>query len=212
MSTKRNSTPKFRPPQFDKNQICIGVDEAGRGCLAGPVYAGAVIFKFDETSEDIRDSKQISEIRREEIFEYILSHHRVGIGVATVDEITKLNILGAALLAMKRAVESLEVSKAERLSGRVYVDGNQQIRGLTWPQTTIIGGDRHMKAIAAASIVAKVSRDREIRRLHEIYPEYGLAAHKGYGTEAHRSAIAKFGPLEIHRPTFAGVREYIGTR
>ncbi len=196
----------------------IGVDEAGRGCLAGPVYAGAVIFNFNEKSESIRDSKQISEDSRERIYEHILSHHRVGIGFATVEEITSLNILGAALLAMKRAVEQVVNAplgargKGGTTAGEflhVYVDGNQKIRNLVWPQTTVIKGDQLMKVIAAASIVAKVNRDREVRKLSELYPEYGFAKHKGYATEDHRRAIAKFGPTGIHRPTFAGVREYL---
>lgn len=210
MASSRPHLTKSQLNLFDKNQIRIGVDEAGRGCLAGPVYAGAVVFNFDEKSEKIRDSKQISEKSREAIFEYILEHHRVGIGHATVEEITRLNILGAVLLAMRRAAEGLNLTAEERQRVHVYVDGNQPIRGLDLPQTTVISGDRLMRAIAAASIVAKVSRDREVRRLHERYPQYRFADHKGYGTEIHREAIASLGPIGgIHRPTFAGVREHL---
>jgi ribonuclease HII len=189
--------------------MSIGVDEAGRGCLAGPVYAGAVIFNGREKSADIRDSKLLSESRREKVYEYILARHRVGIGIATVAEITKLNILGAALLAMKRAIEDLKLCDEETALAHVYVDGNQRIRNLKLKQTTVINGDELMKIIGAASIAAKVNRDREIRRLAKTYPHYGFERHKGYATEEHRRAIAKHGPSDIHRPTFAGVREYL---
>lgn len=189
--------------------IIIGIDEAGRGCLAGPVYAGAVILKSDIASDDIRDSKNITETRREELFEVILREHRVGIGFATVEEITRLNILNAALLAMKRAFEDLKLTSMELSDCHVLVDGNQKIRDFHYPQTPVVKGDQKVKAISAASIVAKVMRDRELRRLDQIYPQYGYAEHKGYGTERHREAIEKFGPSEHHRPTFAGVKEFI---
>lgn len=191
------------------HQISIGVDEAGRGCLAGPVYAGAVIFNRRERSTEIRDSKTLSEIRRENVYEYILKRHRVGIGFATVEEITQFNILGAALLAMKRAVEELKLRDDEKESAHVYVDGDQPIRNFRLAQTAVVSGDERMKVIAAASIVAKVNRDREVRKLAELFPQYGLASHKGYATEEHRLAIKKHGPSVIHRPTFAGVREFV---
>jgi len=186
----------------------IGIDEAGRGCLAGPVYAGAVILKSDKYCEEIRDSKTLSESRREEIFERILEAHRVGIGFASVEEIGRLNILNAALLAMKRAFENLGLTEAELLDCHVLVDGNQKIGGLNYPQTAVIKGDQKVKAIAAASIVAKVMRDRELRKLDEVFPQYGFKVHKGYGTEAHRRSIAEHGPCSHHRATFAGVREH----
>ncbi len=192
-----------------KETHIIGVDEAGRGCLAGPVYAGAVILKSENQLEKIRDSKAMSEMQREEVFAHILERHRVGIGFATVEEITRLNILNAALLAMKRAFENLKLSDDELMDCHVLVDGNQKIRNFNWPQTPIIKGDQKVKAISAASIVAKVMRDRELRKLHEEYPQYGYASHKGYGTDQHRSAIEKFGPTLHHRPTFAGVKEFI---
>jgi ribonuclease HII len=110
---------------------------------------------------------------------------------------------------MKRAVEGLNLTPEELSRAHVFVDGNQKIRGLNLPQTPVVSGDRHMKAISAASIVAKVSRDRDIRQWHEAHPQYGFADHKGYGTEEHRRAIAEFGPCQIHRPTFAGVREFV---
>ena len=192
-----------------KESIIIGVDEAGRGCLAGPVYAGAVILQSENQLEKIRDSKKMSENQREEVLSYILAQHRVGIGFATVEEITRFNILNAALLAMKRAFENLKLSDDELMDCHVLVDGNQKIRNFNWPQTPIIKGDQKVKAISAASIVAKVMRDRELRKLHEEYPEYGYAEHKGYATELHRAAIKEFGPTVHHRPTFAGVKEFI---
>ncbi len=192
-----------------KETFLIGVDEAGRGCLAGPVYAGAVILDPSKSSAKFRDSKKMSESAREEIFEVICSEHRVGIGFATVAEITELNILNAALLAMRRAVENIGLSDEELQDSRLLVDGNQKIRGWTRPQTTVVGGDDKFKAISAASILAKVSRDREMRRLHEIFPQYGYSKHKGYGTADHLQAIREFGVTEHHRPTFAGVREHV---
>ncbi len=192
-----------------EESILIGVDEAGRGCLAGPVYAGAVILDPTVSHTKLKDSKTLSESRREELFEQILTDHRVGIGFATVEEITRLNILNAALLAMKRAFENLKLTDDELLDCRVLVDGNQMIRGFRYPQTAVIKGDQKVKAISAASIVAKVMRDRELRKLHEAYPEYGYAEHKGYATETHREAIRKFGPTIHHRPTFAGVKEHV---
>lgn len=192
--------------------IHIGVDEAGRGCLAGPVYAGAVILQSDEGLDLFRDSKQLSEVQRESVFQIIEHAHRYGVGFATVEEITRLNILNAAMLAMRRAIENLKLTKTEGDRCHVWVDGNQKVRELTLPQTTVVKGDQRVKAIAAASIVAKVMRDRELRRLDELYPKYGYAQHKGYGTEEHRKAIATYGPTEDHRPTFAGVREYVHSR
>ncbi len=184
----------------------IGVDEAGRGCLIGPVYAGAVIINGKEDTSFLTDSKLISEKQREELFEIILNDHQVGIGFATVEEIEKLNILHAALLAMKRAVENLNLSNG----GHVLVDGNKLISGLeSYEQTTLVKGDLRATPVSAASIVAKVSRDRLLRKMAGEYPEYNLAQHKGYGTKAHREAIARFGPTPEHRRKFSGVKEYL---
>jgi ribonuclease HII len=191
-----------------KEKYIIGLDEAGRGCLAGPVYAGAVLFQSDADLSEIRDSKELSEKRREEIYKSIISHHRVGIGIATPLEIEKFNILNASLLAMKRAFENLKLTKAELESCHALVDGNQKIKDFNYSQTTVIQGDKKVKSIAAASIVAKVLRDKELRILHEKYPQYQFDVHKGYATEIHRTAIAKFGPCPEHRKTFAGVKEY----
>jgi ribonuclease HII len=202
-----------KPWECLEESIIIGIDEAGRGCLAGAVYAGAVILnvnaKSKKLAKEIRDSKLISEPRREILFNQIIEEHRCGIGIATVEEITRFNILNAALLAMRRAFDNLKLSAEELLDCHVLVDGDQRIREFHYPQTPVVMGDQKVKAISAASIVAKVSRDRELRKMHEQFPHYGFAEHKGYATEGHRDAIAKHGPCEHHRPTFAGVREYI---
>lgn len=184
----------------------IGVDEVGRGCLAGPVYACAVVFKSDVLADQVTDSKLLSEKRREELFDLILQEHQVGIGSASVEEIDSMNILNAALLAMKRAVESLGLE-----SGHVLVDGNKKIPQLasSFQQTTIIKGDLRVAPISAASIVAKVTRDRLLKDMATQYPQYGFESHKGYCTAIHKEAIKLHGPLSVHRKTFAGVKEYL---
>lgn len=183
----------------------IGVDEVGRGCLAGPVYAAAVIFKSDKLSDDVTDSKLISEERREELAELILKEHHVGIGFASVEEIDELNILQASLLAMKRAVLALGVT-----GGHVLIDGNMKIPNLEgFEQTTIVKGDLRAAPISAASIVAKVTRDRLMKELSGKYPNYGFEAHKGYSTSTHMQSIVTHGPCEIHRKSFSGVKEYV---
>ncbi len=185
----------------------IGVDEVGRGCLAGPVYASAVIFRSDILSDLVTDSKLLSEKRRDELAEQILKEHHVGIGYATVEEIDQINILQASLLAMKRAVEQLNVK-----GGHVLIDGNQKIPNLLgFQQTTVIKGDLRVATISAASIVAKVTRDRLMAELGETFPHYGFSSHKGYSTQAHKAAIAQHGPCFAHRKTFAGVKEHLGS-
>lgn len=184
----------------------IGVDEAGRGCLAGPVCAGAVILQSEIGLQDFKDSKLLSEKRREELFDVILAHHRVGIGFATVEEIERLNILNAAFLAMRRAIEDLGVSK-----GHVIVDGHIKIRELNtaFLQTPLVKGDLRAAPVAAASIIAKVSRDRLMVELSKEFPEYGFEKHKGYSTEDHKKALQIHGPIIHHRKTFGGVKELI---
>jgi ribonuclease HII len=189
-------------------QIVVGVDEAGRGCLAGSVFAGAVILSDRADISDLRDSKKITEAKREIIFDRVVTEHRYGVGYADVDEISKFNILQATFLAMKRAIDGLNLTLAEQSIVLVCVDGNQKIPSLKLRQQTFVKGDQLVKAISAASIVAKVSRDRDVRRLHTLYPQYGFDIHKGYGTETHRKSIAEFGPCPIHRKTFGGVKEY----
>ena len=182
----------------------VGVDEAGRGCLAGPVCAAAVILKENAESSLFTDSKLLSAKRRDELFSMIYEQAIVGVGFASVEEIEKINILKASLLAMKRAVENLKVKP-----GILLVDGKFKVPGLEVPQVALIKGELRASPIAAASIIAKVSRDRLMDQLHEEYPQYAFLQHKGYATELHRNAIAKFGPTRHHRQSFAGVREHV---
>lgn len=186
--------------------IC-GVDEAGRGPLAGPVYAAAVILDPTRPIEGLADSKKLSERKRErlavEIRERALAF---GIASASVEEIDDINILQATLLAMRRAVELLSVTPSEAL-----IDGNR-CPSLTIPARAIIGGDATEPAISAASILAKTARDAEMRRIHEAYPQYALDRHKGYDTAAHRAALTLHGPAAFHRKSFAPVRALLATR
>lgn len=183
----------------------IGVDEVGRGCLAGRVYAAAVILQSDEGIEEYTDSKLLTPIRREKLAQHILNHHKVGIGFATAEEIDNINILKAALLAMKRAVELLDVS-----NGHLVVDGTFKVPGLLhFTQTTLIKGDLRCAPVAAASIVAKVTRDRYMAELAAQYPEYDFEKHKGYSTQIHKQKIALHGASPEHRKTFRGVREFV---
>lgn len=186
-----------------------GVDEVGRGCLAGPVYAAAVCLKSSEHLELMSDSKLVSESRREKIAPLIIRAHWVGIGSATVEEIDELNILQASLLAMHRAILELEKQMGCPV-GHVLVDGNQRIPDLRHAkQTTITKGDLRCAPISAASIVAKVARDNLLRELHTQHPAYDFAKNKGYGSEFHRKAIADKGPTTWHRKSFSGVKEFL---
>lgn len=176
--------------------IC-GVDEAGRGPLAGPVCAAAVILRENQIIEGVNDSKKLSEKKRETLFDVIREEALAySIAFATVEEIEELNILNATMLAMKRAVEGLS-TKADY----ALIDGNKT-PNLDIPCEYVIKGDANSMSIAAASILAKVSRDRLCREYAEKYPEYGFEKHKGYGTKAHTEAILKYGPCEIHRLSF----------
>lgn len=178
----------------------IGVDEAGRGCLAGPVVAGAVILK-NSKSGLFADSKTLSAPRREELYEIITREHLWAAGFASVAEIDRLNIFKASLLAMRRAVQAL---RAE--AGHVLVDGKFKIPNLKgYEQTALIKGDLRCEPVSAASIVAKVTRDRWMKRLHKEFPDYGFEIHKGYGTAHHREKLAALGPCAHHRRSFNGV-------
>lgn len=181
--------------------LVAGVDEAGRGPLAGPVIAAAVILDPRHPIEGLADSKKLSERQRESLFQQIRQHAIAWSAArATVAEIDQINILQASLLAMKRAVGRLKI-----LPERILVDGNQCPPALTCPAETIIGGDALEPAISAASIVAKVLRDRIMRMLDGKYPVYGFAKHKGYPTAAHVEALQFHGPCRIHRRSFAPV-------
>ena len=178
------------------NLVC-GVDEAGRGPLAGPVFAASVIFPVNTIIEGINDSKKISEKKRERLFETIKQKALAySIAYATEEEIDEINILNATFLAMSRAVEGLKVKPDIAL-----IDGNKSPE-LNIPTICIIKGDAKSQSIAAASILAKVSRDRLMKELSLKYPEYQFEKHKGYGTALHRELIKKYGCCPIHRKTF----------
>lgn len=189
---------------FKPNPV-IGVDEVGRGCLAGPVYAAAVILKSDYGTESFTDSKLLSESRREETAALIIENHLVGIGFATQQEIDQINILQASFLAMKRALQNLKIK-----NGHVLVDGSFKIPNLPhFQQTALVKGDLRCAPISAASIVAKVTRDQVMHEYSKAYPIYGFEKHKGYSTEFHKKIIADQGPCPLHRKSFSGVKEYL---
>lgn len=178
--------------------LVAGVDEAGRGCLAGPVYAAAVILAEDHGIAGLNDSKKLSATARARLFDLIQARAlSCCIARAEATEIDQINILQASLLAMQRAVAGLPVRPA-----RALVDGNQPPR-LNCAVTTVIGGDALHPCIMAASILAKVARDREMEKIDIEYPGYGFAKHKGYGTAQHLRALRELGPTIIHRMTFA---------
>lgn len=188
---------EFDKDYRDKFGLVCGVDEAGRGPLAGDVYAAAVVFDEDVTIDGLNDSKKLSAKKREKLFDEIIEKARAySIAVASVEEIESLNILEATFLAMKRAVDGLGLD-----FGLVLVDGNKK-PPLQYPVETVIKGDSLSASIAAASILAKVSRDRYMKTLAEKYPQYEFSKHKGYGTARHRELILKYGPCEIHRKSF----------
>lgn len=178
--------------------LIAGLDEVGRGCIAGPVYAAAVIFPPGHRIAGLNDSKKLSARQREALAPMIKEHAIAwALGIATLEEIERINILRASLLAMQRAVEALPVQPVS-----AQVDG-VHAPTLRCPVETIIGGDGKVAAIMAASVLAKVARDAEMRRLDLEHPGYGFAQHKGYFTPAHQLALQKFGPCAIHRMSFA---------
>lgn len=209
--------------------LVIGVDEAGRGPLAGPVVAAAAACKNTDpvlTAIEslrfklIRDSKTLSEKQREGLYDFIYAHFDIGVGVCDHKTIDKINILEATHLAMKKAVTELASNirhGAPRIGKGclvrdtkhiILVDGNKKIPNLSIEQRTIVGGDNLVKTISAASIIAKVFRDRMMRQAHERYPYYYFNKHKGYGTRKHLEMLDKFGPCEIHRKTFFPVKNW----
>lgn len=175
--------------------VC-GIDEAGRGPLAGNVVAAAVIMPEGLMIEGLNDSKKLSEKKRDALFDIIREKTVYSIAWATPAEIDELNILNATMLAMRRAVEGLPVKADFAL-----IDGNCS-RGFSIPTKTVVGGDAKSMSIAAASILAKVTRDRQCAELDKLYPEYGFAGHKGYPTKAHREKVIEIGPCPEHRRSF----------
>lgn len=231
----------------------IGVDEAGRGPLAGPVVAAAALLrnnqlpstKIQTTTNDqnpnnqnkedlpntkyqiqdtnmwdlVRDSKKLSEKQREKVFDFVCENFHVGVGICDHKTVDRINILEASFLAMKKAIADLvhNKSKVESLKTKVdeniiiIVDGNKKIPNFSMEQMAVVGGDRIVKSISAASIIAKVTRDRMMISMHEKYPVYGFDQHKGYGTKLHMDALKKHGPCEIHRQSFAPVSEIVAS-
>lgn len=203
--------------------ILIGIDEAGRGPLAGPVVAAAVLFKsadfeIPEGREKeftlIRDSKKLSETQRETVFALVQEFFHVGVGVISAETIDRVNILQATFLAMKAAITNLQqtTNNLRQLNNiamkpwKLLIDGNQEIPNVSLQQEAIVDGDGLVKSIAAASIIAKVTRDRLIILADHKYPAYGFARHKGYGTREHMEALRKYGPTPIHRKSFRPVQ------
>lgn len=203
----------------------VGIDEVGRGPLAGPVVACAVALRTQQfgseasksaTPEEekmwkmVRDSKKLSEKQREKMFDFIHEHFYVGIGIVSAETIDRVNILQATFLAMKAALSDLQrithqSSNINHHDPYLLIDGNQEIPNCSYAQEAVIGGDGSVKSIAAASIVAKVTRDRIVEEYDTAYPGYGFAKHKGYGTKLHMDALRHLGPSPIHRMSFRPV-------
>jgi ribonuclease HII len=198
-------TPRQIALSFDVPGLVAGVDEAGRGPLAGPVVAAAVILDDLRPIRGLKDSKVLTEKRREALFDEIRDKALCcSIAQASVEEIDSLNILQATMLAMRRAIEGLRL-----LPVKVLVDGNR-LPVLRMAAEAIVKGDAKVKSISAASILAKVHRDRLCHALDEIHPQYGFAAHKGYSTPEHLAALREHGASPVHRRSFAPVREALG--
>lgn len=186
----------------DEVKIICGVDEAGRGPLAGPVVAGACVLPDGLEIDMLNDSKKLSEKKREALYDVITEKALYwGVGIATPEEIDEINILEASLLAMRRAVEAAGITP-----DLLLVDGNQT-KGFTHPAIAIVGGDAKSPSIAAASILAKVTRDRMMIDIDREYPGYGIAGHKGYPTKAHKLAVFMNGPAPCHRRSFLSFLE-----
>ena len=206
MPSKKFFAPEQLGLSFGTNGLLAGVDEAGRGPLAGPVVAAAVILDDMNPIAGLNDSKKLTPLARARLYDEIRAKALCcAVAEASVEEIDGLNILQATLLAMQRAVDGLRLKP-----GMVLIDGNQ-LPVLKIRAQTIVGGDATVKSISAASILAKVHRDRLCVRLHEVHPEYGFDAHKGYPTPAHLAALRQHGACIWHRRSFAPVRNVLGT-
>lgn len=202
MPSKKSSRvePKQKRLDWDPLGLLAGVDEAGRGPLAGPVVAAAVILDDTKRILGLADSKVLTPLQREKLYDKIREKALCcSVGSASVQEIDDLNIFHATMLAMRRAVEGLRLKPV-----KVLVDGNRLPR-LDILSEAIVGGDAKVKSISAASIIAKVTRDRQLAQLHEEFPQYGFAAHKGYSTPEHLEALRVHGPCVHHRRHFAPV-------
>jgi ribonuclease HII len=224
-----NVLPKLEQQHLDSGHLIIGVDEVGRGCLAGPVYASACILDYSALLQLeakpfawVRDSKTLSAKQRIKMLE-VLNGCTVAHATARAEteEIDNLNILQASFLAMKRAVLLVRKKIQEKIAHKlgaeasnfmVLVDGRQPIPKLGLPQAAVIGGDASVKAIAAASIFAKQARDGLMQEMDTRYPGYGFAKNVGYGTKQHMTALQKLGPIAIHRKSFGPVKRSLFTR
>lgn len=187
-------------------QMIVGIDEAGRGPLAGPVVAAAVVLDSAQKIYGLDDSKKLSRVKREKLFKEIKEKALVGVGQASSSEIDKYNIREATFVAMKRAVKNL-LPELEAKPDLLLVDGNALIPELKVEQKTVIDGDAKVNAIAAASIIAKVTRDNIIFEYDQKFPQYNFKANKGYGTAEHIKALENYGPCHIHRKSFARVAD-----
>jgi ribonuclease HII len=204
MRSRKSSSPEQTTLDWDVPGLIAGVDEAGRGPLAGPVVAAAVILDDLNPIKGLADSKTLTALRREKLFDEIRAKALCcSIGQASVEEIDELNILQATLLAMRRAVEGLRLKPA-----KVLVDGNR-LPVLDVLAEAIVKGDSLVPAISAASILAKVYRDRWCVEYHQQFPQYGFATHKGYGTAEHMAALREHGACPQHRKTFSPVAEVL---
>jgi len=202
MNGKTAPSPTFTLEKNIEGLVC-GIDEVGRGPWAGPVIAAAVILNPDHIPEGLNDSKKLTAKKRADLYPLIISTAHTGFGTATVEEIDQHNILQATLLAMQRAMANLPLKPDHAL-----VDGNH-IPVLTCPASAVIKGDNVSLSIAAASIIAKVKRDRLMQELGKIYPEYGWERNAGYGTPQHNKALKLVGPSRFHRMSFAPIRKLI---
>ena len=204
-------------PDFELEKICgdivVGIDEAGRGPWAGPVVAGAVVFKDRNHNPELvsmlNDSKKLSAKKREEIYEKMQKEAQEGnmllaIGEASVEEIDNLNILQATFLAMKRAFDSLNI-----VPDMILIDGNQRPKNIQFPCKTVVKGDAKCSSISAASILAKVYRDRLMQKMAEQYPYYGFEKNAGYGTAAHIAGLKEHGITPIHRRSYKPIKEFL---
>ncbi len=210
--------PTFEKERFTLEELHllpVGVDEAGRGPLAGPVVAAAVVYKdeslhipLERVKEFalIRDSKKLSEKQREKAFALVNEFFVIGVGIVSAETIDRVNILQATFLAMKAALSDLK-RKLPQGSQKLHLllDGNQLLPSYSGSQEAVVSGDSVVRSIAAASIIAKVTRDRLFEQYDTDYPEYGFSQHKGYGTKVHMDALRKYGPTPIHRQSFRPV-------
>lgn len=188
----------------------VGVDEAGRGPLAGPVVAACVLYHVDLLMKGLNDSKKLTPSTRASLYNRIISHKviKYGVGIADAEEIDRINILQATLLAMQRAIDVLSKELSDPNNSYFLIDGNQ-LPNIPYKKKGIIRGDQKSLSIAAASIIAKETRDQMMDEYHNQYPEYCFNKHKGYGTKIHKEALVRYGPCPIHRKSFRPVFELL---